>query len=333
MMRKKSKDRIVIDGQSDRKKFSIIFLIISFVLFVALIFLYFKLVKINRENLDFESKISNLLLGKTVSEKEEYRDSLNNIYVQNASFIEEYNSDIEKLNIGIDDFESKNSDLKKIIDEKEKKIDLKKQEYQSLKRKYTEISTHIVSDIITFNQYPKYPNGCEAVSLYIMLKHYGVDVSVDSVIDALPRGNAPHYVNGILYGGDPNYEFLGDPRSDDGWGIYDKGLVPVANKFKSGIINGTGMDFNQIFGLINENRPILVWTSMDMKKPFVSTKWISEKTGDEIVWKRYNHAVLVIGYNDDSIIVSDPINGRIRYFDRNEFISIYNFMGRKALYY
>ena len=258
---------------------------------------------------------------------------MNEIYLQNASFIEEYNSDVLRLNSEIADLENKNSDLKVIIEEKEKEISLKKQEYQTLKKQYTEISTHIVSDIITYNQYPKYPNGCEAVALYIMLRHYNVDVSVDSVMDALPRGNAPHYVNGILYGGDPNYEFLGDPRSDDGWGIYDKGLASVANKFKSGIINGTGMDFNKIFGLINENRPVLVWTSMDMKKPFVSTKWISEKTGKEIIWKRYNHAVLVIGYNDDSVIVSDPINGRIRYFDRNEFISIYDFMGRKALYY
>lgn len=317
----------------NKKSFFIGFLIVAIVLFFALVFLYFKLIDIYHENIFFEGKISNLLLGKTVLEKEEYRDSLNEIYLQNASFIEEYNSDVLRLNSEIADLENKNSDLKVIIEEKEKEISLKKQEYQTLKKQYTEISTHIVSDIITYNQYPKYPNGCEAVALYIMLRHYNVDVSVDSVMDALPRGNAPHYVNGILYGGDPNYEFLGDPRSDDGWGIYDKGLASVANKFKSGIINGTGMDFNKIFGLINENRPVLVWTSMDMKKPFVSTKWISEKTGKEIIWKRYNHAVLVIGYNDDSVIVSDPINGRIRYFDRNEFISIYDFMGRKALYY
>lgn len=317
----------------NNRSFFIRFLIVAIVLFLALVFLYFKLIDIYHENISFEGKISSLLLGKTVSEKEEYRDSLNDIYSQNASFIEEYNREVLTFNSDIANLENENNDLRDIISEKEKEISLKKQEYQTLKKQYTDISTHIVSDIITYNQNPKYPNGCEAVALYIMLKHYGVDVTVDSIIDALPRGNTPHYVNGVLYGGDPNYEFLGDPRSDDGWGIYDKGLAPIANKFKSGIINGTGMDFNKIFSLINENRPVLVWTSMDMKKPFVSTSWISEKTGEKIIWKRYNHAVLVIGYNDDSVIVSDPINGRIRYFDRDTFISIYDFMGRKALYY
>ena len=116
-------------------------------------------------------------------------------------------------------------------------------------------------------------------------------------------------------------------------GIYDQGLSYVANKFKPNIINGTGMDFSKIYGLIDSGRPVVVWTSVNLKDPYEHKSWISDKTGNTITWKRFNHAVVVIGYNDDFIVVSDPIDGKIKYFNKDRFIYCYNFMGRRALYY
>lgn len=142
-----------------------------------------------------------------------------------------------------------------------------------------------------------------------------------------------YYENGILYGGNPNYEFLGNPSSNSGWGIWDQGLAITANKFKSGIINGTGMDFNNIIKLIKNNRPVIIWTSINLKNPYVYKSWIYQPTGEIITWKNYNHAVVVIGYTEDEIIVSDPINGKIKSFNKQKFINVYNYMGKRAIYY
>lgn len=110
-------------------------------------------------------------------------------------------------------------------------------------------------------------------------------------------------------------------------------MAITANKFKPDVINGTGMEFDTIIKLIKNNRPVIVWTSINLKTPYVHKTWIYKPTGEVITWKNYNHAVVVIGYTENTIIVSDPINGKIRSFDKEKFINVYNYMGKRAIYY
>lgn len=318
---------------SDINNLSIKYIILLLLFLIVIFILYIVFLNINKKNYLISSKIDNLLGESSVIEKRNYVDDLKSKASENRDILFDYNNQIYDIDKQIAELNTKNEELANSVILKQNDLNKKVSEYESLKQKYIDISTYMISGVNTFNQYPNYPNGCEGVALYILLRYYNVDVSVDSIMDNLPTGDTPHEVDGVWIGGDPNYEFLGDPRSDDGWGIYDQGLSVTANKFKSGIINGTGMDFNNIIDLIRSGRPVIVWTSIDLKNSYVSSSWISDKTGDIIYWKRHNHAVVVIGYNDYNIIVSDPINGQIRYFDKDKFISIYEFMGRRALYY
>ena len=93
------------------------------------------------------------------------------------------------------------------------------------------------------------------------------------------------------------------------------------------------MDFQEVIKLVKNNRPVIVWTSINSINPYISKSWIYKPTGETITWKNWNHAVVVIGYTENTIIISDPINGQIRNMNRQTFINIYNFMGKKALYY
>lgn len=206
-------------------------------------------------------------------------------------------------------------------------------ERSNLTKKLESMRSHSINGVSTIDQYPDYPNGCELVALTILLNYYNIDVSVDDVIDVLPMGRAPYLENGVLYGGNPNLEFLGDPRSLTGWGIWDRGLLAVANGFKAGAINGTGMPFEEIVKLLYRDRPVIVWTSIDLDDPYVLLEWTYPPTGETITWKNYNHAVVVIGYTDDEIIVSDPIDGTVKAFDKAKFIEVYDFMGRRAIFY
>ena len=327
----KTKNEIKLDKINNKKIYK--FITINMVIIIILIITYIYLLKLKKNIVLIEEKINVQLNEDTMDLRKKRLDELNEENNKNEKLILEYSNYINDINQQITLNQQENNELSASVDIKKNELNTKVGEYQFLNKKYRDLTTIIVPNIITYNQYPKYPNGCEAVALYILLKYYNVNVNIESVMDALPKGNPPYYNGDVLYGGDPNFEFLGDPASEAGWGIYDQGLAITANKFKDNIINGTGMDFNEIYNLITNNRPVIVWTSIDLKNSSIYKSWISDKTGEIINWKRYNHALVVIGYNESEIVVSDPINGQIRYFDKERFIYMYNYMGRRVIYY
>ena len=190
-----------------------------------------------------------------------------------------------------------------------------------------------IDGVKSINQFPDYPVGCESVALQILLNYYGVDVSADDIVNELKKGDRPHYEGETLSGGNPEVEFVGDPRDIHSYGVYEKPIADVANKFKPGIKNITGTDLIDLFKLVDEGYPIQVWSSIKLINPFVSQKWIYKTTGETISWKAQLHSVVLIGYSDDVVVVSDPDVGAIREFDRIKFEEVYNYFGKRALYY
>ena len=279
------------------------------------------------------SSIDNILEGRNIDILEEELEKLNQDNKELSLKIEEKNKEKIEMDNKIIELNENNEELIKNLATMENELKDNKNNYTNLYNKYEKLVSYTIPNVITFKQYPNYPTGCEAVGLYILLKYYGVNVSVDNIVDSLPKGSKPYENNGVTYGGNPNYEFLGNPRSSDGWGIWNKGIANVANTFKSNIIDGTGMEFDNIYGLIRENRPVLVWTTVNLNNNYETKTWITESTGEKITWKKGNHVVVIIGYNSNSIIVSDPIDGKIKYFNKYSFINIYNYMGKRVLYY
>ena len=45
------------------------------------------------------------------------------------------------------------------------------------------------------------------------------------------------------------------------------------------------------------------------------------------------HALVVVGYNNNQVIVSDSLTGSIRYYNKGVFESRYNTYGKRAVYY
>lgn len=191
-----------------------------------------------------------------------------------------------------------------------------------------------IDNFPTFNQYPDYPTGCESVALYTLLKYYDVDVMVEEIVDKLKKGEKPHYEGDIMYGGNPEIEFLGDPKDVYSYGVYEKPIEEVANKFKNGILNITGTELNGILKLVKQGYPVQVWSSINCLEPkYADHTWIDRRNKQKIKWKQPFHSLVIIGYSKDKIVVSDPDKGMVREFDRNKFEKAYNFFGRRALYY
>lgn len=190
-----------------------------------------------------------------------------------------------------------------------------------------------LSNVPAIDQFPDFPTGCESIALLILLKSYGVEVDASDIIMLLPREERPYYKNGVRYGGNPERGFLGDPTKYYGYGVYEKPIIEVANQFKPGIINATGKSLDDILKIIDTGNPVQVWVSMNLKKTSYSAYWIDEETGQTINWPSDFHSLVIVGYSNERVIVSDPDTGTIRIFDKATFEKVYNFFGKRAIYY
>ena len=254
--------------------------------------------------------------------------------------IEETAKTIENLQTTINERQQENQNIKEEIDIKQQELNRiieEKRQIEEQRRleqiRRIEASTVKIETEITYSQFPNYPTGCESIALKILLEYNGIYTSGDEIIDRLKKGQLPYKIEDEMYGGNPEIEFIGDPRNDYSYGVYNTPIAEVASTFKGNIQNREGMELEEILNLINENRPVMVWTTINNLPSRISSIWIYRPTGEKIYWKENEHAVVIIGYNDEQVIVSDPYTGRITRYNRQTFKENYNYMGKRAVYY
>ena len=242
--------------------------------------------------------------------------------------------EINTLENNINEKDSELSNLKDDINSITKEIVNIEEKIKNLEELKATIAsnTKIIDNIITTNQNPNYPTGCESVALYILLRYYNINISVDDIINDLKKGELPHLEDGKFYGANPEEEFVGNPLSEYSYGVYNYPIRDVASLYKDGVKTETGLDFEKVLKLIDEDRPVIVWATINMIEPYISSTWL-DKNNNEVNWIANEHALVVIGYNKDNIVVSDPYTGSIRYYDKDLFISRYNYLGKRAVWY
>lgn len=248
--------------------------------------------------------------------------------------LEDVDSIENKLHSEYDDLVSENKILVDRKDDLLKQRNTLQNTYNVTLKEIEAKKTFIISNVLKINQYSLgYPTGCESAALTVLLNYYDVNVRMSDVVNKLAKGDKPYVENGIKYGGNPYLEFVGNPNDYGSYGTFDKPIEEVANYFKPGIINGTGMSLEQVLEIVKQNRPVIVWTTSGLSVPYISNLWIYKNTGETIKWISGEHALVIIGYNDNQVIVSDSLTGTIRYFDRWVFESRYNTFSKRALYY
>lgn len=194
-------------------------------------------------------------------------------------------------------------------------------------------TTYMIENFPVFSQYPNYPNGCETIALYNLLRFYKVSVTPDELIEKLPKGEGPNLENGIFYGGDPEIEFVGDPKDLHGYGVFQKPIFELASHYRKGMVDYTGHSLQDVLSLVRQQIPVQVWVSIGLKDTGVCHTWAYRDTGKEIKWICNLHSVIVIGYNSTSVYVSDSYTGKIESYSRTQFEKIYNLFGKRALYF
>ena len=254
--------------------------------------------------------------------------------------IKEKTENIENLTNTVIELQNEKQNIEEKIEEQKKEIERKKEEQRRLEeqrileeQRRIESTTVKIGNEITYSQYPEYPTGCESIALKILLEYNGVYVSAEDIINKLKKGELPHKIEEKTYGGNPNIEFIGDPRNDFSYGVYNTPIAEVANTFKGGVQNKEGLELEEILNIVSQNRPVMVWTTINNMSSYISKAWIYRPTGEIIYWKSNEHVVVIIGYNEKQVIVSDPYSGTITRYNRETFKENYNYLGKRAVYY
>lgn len=186
-----------------------------------------------------------------------------------------------------------------------------------------------------YNQYSLgYPSGCEFVSLKMALEYKKKAISAASLYNQMPKSmkNAT-YKNGKYYWADPEKMFTGNPAGTldyyKNWGIYPKGILPLAKKYRSGAADISKQGVSKIESEIRSGNPVIVWATVDFKNPYGYFSWI-KPDGKTFTGYRNYHVMLVTGVSSTSFTVSDPYRGKYT-VSRSQFTSVYNTTGQYAL--
>lgn len=282
-------------------------------------------------------------LGEVSSKKKNLEIEVKKIFKQ-----ENFNKDVylEKL----EEKSNLNTNLKNKITELSNQISVLEEQksnlttqYSVLEKKYKQLQQSLAASKVMvdnsngfplINQYPNYPTGCESVALTMLLRYYGINIMPASIISNLKKDSLPYYENGIKYGGNPELGFIGNPYSSASYGVYENPIAEVANMYKSGIQVRNNFAFQDVLNLVRNNHPVMVWTSMGLSVPYISDSWIYKPTMETIYWKAGEHAVVIVSYSGgDTLIVADPIGGKLKSYSVSLFEQRYNYFGRKALFY
>ncbi len=169
-----------------------------------------------------------------------------------------------------------------------------------------------ILDCKNINQNDGYPTGCESVSAVILLKYYGIDISVSDFIYNYLDISQLSEVKGRIVGPSPKEYYIGDPTTVSGYGCFAPVIV---NAFKKMLPNNmaysetTGQSLEHLCKTyINNDIPVLVWATIDMKPVGEGRKWIIESTGEEFTWPSGEHCMVLVGYDDEHYYFNDPYN-------------------------
>lgn len=194
----------------------------------------------------------------------------------------------------------------------------------------------VLLDAPVYRQHPELPSGCEITSLSMLLNFAGVAKSKMDLLSEMPVDMTPITLKSDgspAYWGNPNTGFVGEISGKGrGFGIYHTALFPVLKENVPGAVDLTGGEFEELELQLSQGIPAVVWTTIDFRMP---AKWVTWDTPTGPIKTTFmEHAVLLVGYDDQNVYVNDPWTGKKQLaVERQQFLETWEAMGRQSLSY
>ena len=187
-----------------------------------------------------------------------------------------------------------------------------------------------LTDFEIIEQYPELPTGCEITAMTMVLHYYGYQVDkVTMALDYMPKTEAEFYrsEDGRLMGPDLENYFVGDPTEDSGYICGTGAIVTAANRYLTDVgsnLKAAAMKNAQpeeLYDLIDQGTPVVIWCTINMEDRAETDGWYRED-GTYMEWSTNDHGAVLIGYDEDTVTVADPIYSRIT-VSREQFEKIF----------
>ncbi len=190
-------------------------------------------------------------------------------------------------------------------------------------------------DVPTLSQYPELPTGCESVAATMVLQYYGVDITpTEFVVSYLEYSENFYWINGDLYGPDPNKVFAGNPFTTDSYGCFAGPIVNAINGSSSNCKAQkiTNKNLEELCTeYIDNDKPLLIWATMSMKESSQGKTWyLDDKT--KFTWTAGEHCLVLVGYDDSYYFFNDPMSGSTVAYQKNIVEKRFAEMGNQAIY-
>lgn len=201
------------------------------------------------------------------------------------------------------------------------------------------LSEYIIGDFPHINQTEDFPTGCESVAAVCLMNYCGVDITPDEFIDKyLATGDYPYYDEyGVMHGEDPNEVFIGDPRSESGYGCYAPVIEKAVRKalpdnFSVKIVDNRRLTLEQLScDYIAKGIPVAVWTTMEMKPAENGRSWLLPD-GSKFTFIRPEHCLVLIGFDSENYYFSDSrAEESVTAYPKEACEAAFAAMGRQAV--
>lgn len=175
-------------------------------------------------------------------------------------------------------------------------------------------------------QNPELPTGCESVALTSALRYLKFDLEKTDIAEKY-----------LTYGEDVMWDYVGEPTEFDGAGIFPPGLTNTANLYlktqKTNYVayNTMGVPLEDLFKLIENKYPVVIWTTLDYEYPILADTAYEYK--DKFYyWYELEHCVMLCGYDLDegTVTINDPMEGIVT-LDLEQMEETYNEIGRLSM--
>ncbi len=189
-------------------------------------------------------------------------------------------------------------------------------------------ATHatMIKGVEIINQHPELPTGCEATALTMLLHFHGVEITKEEVALDMPKSAEPEY-----YGDNPNQTFIGNPFSNDGYGVYSPVILDMIEWYLPGQrVDLSGGSFEVIYDSIDKGEPVIIWATIKMIPPEPGNAWMLP-SGKIFGWTKHEHALVVVGYDDEFIYINDPYTGKKESYPKELVIERWTNLGKQAV--
>lgn len=160
---------------------------------------------------------------------------------------------------------------------------------------------------------------CEFDAVWVALRTFGEDLSLNDMIDivGVDRSIEPYAVESsrgmLIYGGDISNHFCGDYEHNFLARSKTRALRPIFKEV--GLPVRTVKDQKEIIQCLDRERLIVVKGTVDFK-PWTSAYWVTPSGREYPVVLGNDHAQVIIGYNDDVVVIRDVLGPTSTNWDR-----------------